>query len=147
MWRGSRRGDYAQSLSRLVMFGFCVLGVGETFFKDRDPADNHDQAAADQSAKEHDRNKASGKYRQREAHLQPEPFSCTGNRSYSRISRSVQSIEKPGEPDQSYQGIVVFLASAFYSADTDSYITRHARVSFPSRLSCKPGRNRIHHET
>jgi len=36
------------------MVGFCVSRVGETFFEDRYPADNHDKYAAGQSFKEQD---------------------------------------------------------------------------------------------
>ena len=104
------------------MFCFCVFGVGEAFFKDRNPADDHDQAAADQSAEKHDRNQPSCKYRQREAHVRARTFLEHLKSEHRWDFEANISIEKPGAPCQSYQGIVVFLASAFYIADTDSYI-------------------------
>ena len=122
MWRGLPARRLWQCINRLVVFGFCVFGVGKAFFKDRDPADDHDQAAADQSAEKHDRNEPSGKYRQREAHVRAKTFLKLLKSEHSQDFEANTSIEKPGEPCQSYQGIVVFLDSAFYIANTDSYI-------------------------
>ena len=41
-------------LLRSVMVGFRVSRVGETLFDDRDPTDNHDGRATNQSCKEQD---------------------------------------------------------------------------------------------